>query len=138
MLTRISFGTGLAALLLAVTACEGPYFQKARGTKGEDNPTTGATAAGAEIGAALYPKVQVAVADHRAQQKIREESQARYDTAIRLRKGSGGPAISEEETRTARVVWEKSTLEEAMKRESIGVAKLEANSAKTVVEMHEI
>ncbi len=84
-------------------------------------------------------KIVVAQKDYDAAVAIRNEYKARWDTQIRLY-GRGGnvPATSREDERLAKVQYEKSMYEAETKKEAITQAELERDSAKTVVELHEV
>ena len=83
-------------------------------------------------------KVAVAEAELIAARKTTEEARARYDTQVRLAHTSVGKVTSEEELRGAKLLWEKSGYEAVGKQEAVKQAKLESESAQTVLELHEI
>lgn len=80
-------------------------------------------------------KIIAAEADYAAADKARDEARTRYDTGVKLFQRK---AISEEELRERKLVWDKYTYEAKSKKEAVELARLEANQAQTVVGMHEI
>ncbi len=85
-------------------------------------------------------KINVADADYKAAIAVRDEYKARWDTQVRLLNGSrtGLAATSREDERLALVQWKKADFEAQTKFDAITQAKLERDSAKTVVELHEV
>jgi WD40 repeat protein len=81
-------------------------------------------------------KVTQAVADASASEKLTEEGNQRYQTALKLKRT--GNAISEEDVRGAWVTWQKYYQETIAKKEAIATAQAELKQAMVVLEMHEI
>jgi WD40 repeat protein len=79
--------------------------------------------------------VASAQADLVAADKTRDEARERYLTANRLFLNH---AFSEEETRGAKLVWDKQAYDAVAKREAVNKARAEANAAKTLLEMHQV
>jgi WD40 repeat protein len=84
-------------------------------------------------------KINVAQADWKAAMGVRDEYKARWDTQVRLLGGKPGlAATSREDERLAKVQYEKAMYEAETKKDAITQAQLERDSAKTVVELHEV
>lgn len=76
-------------------------------------------------------------AELQAAMKISEEARSRYETLLRLRRDSPG-ATAEEEVRTAKLAWDRTTYDALGKRDGVTLAEREASQAEMVVRMHEI
>jgi multidrug efflux pump subunit AcrA (membrane-fusion protein) len=83
-------------------------------------------------------KVGVANAELAAAEKTKDEAFLRYNTQQRLWNSERGRVTSEEELRGAKLLWQKSSYDSESKAQAVNQAKLEAKSAQTVLELHEI
>lgn len=83
-------------------------------------------------------KIRVAQAEREASVKTAQEAHQRYLTQERLRKSGIAGVTSEEDVRGALLVWHKSTYDAESKKEAVALAKLEAEAAQTLVDMHRI
>jgi WD40 repeat protein len=83
-------------------------------------------------------KVDAAQADFKAASMTTDEALARYNTQQRLWNAQGGHTTSEEELRGAKLLWYKSAYDAKNKEKALESAKLEAKSAQTVLELHEV
>jgi WD40 repeat protein len=82
--------------------------------------------------------VAVANAELRAAEKTTDEALARFNTQSRLWHSDRGPVTSEEDLRGAKLLWQKSSYDAVSKKAAVNKAELEAKSAQTVLELHEI
>jgi WD40 repeat protein len=73
-----------------------------------------------------------------AAEKARDEAQDRYQTQIKLRTSTAGPATSEEDVGGAKLAWYKNHYEAVSRREAMALAALEFHQAQTVLGMYEI
>jgi WD40 repeat protein len=73
-----------------------------------------------------------------AAERAREEAQDRYQTQLRLRTSTAGPATSEEDVGGAKLTWYKNHYEAVSRREAMSLAALEFHQAQTVLGMYEI
>jgi WD40 repeat protein len=73
-----------------------------------------------------------------AAERAREEAQDRYQTQLRLRTSTAGPATSEEDVGGAKLTWYKNHYEAVSRREAMNLATLEFHQAQTVLGMYEI
>jgi WD40 repeat protein len=73
-----------------------------------------------------------------AAERARDEAQDRYQTQLRLRTSTAGPATSEEDVGGAKLTWYKNHYEAVSRREAMNLAALEFHQAQTVLGMYEI
>jgi WD40 repeat protein len=83
-------------------------------------------------------RVAIAEAELFAAEQLRDEAKDRYLTQMKLRGGPGGPATSEEDVGSAKVVWYKNHYEAVSRKEALNLARLELHQAQTVLAMYEI
>jgi WD40 repeat protein len=83
-------------------------------------------------------KVLVAEKDRESASKTKDEAYQRFLTQQRLERGGTQAATSREDVRAAELLWRTKTYEFESKRESVLLASLELNQAKTDLDLHEI
>ena len=80
-------------------------------------------------------KVAAVEADRAASEKTRDEAKVRYERMLRIQKGG---AVSEEEVTAAKLTLERYIEEVRARDAAVKVARLEAEQAQVLVQMHEI
>ncbi|HMF12515.1 MAG TPA: HlyD family efflux transporter periplasmic adaptor subunit, partial [Gemmataceae bacterium] len=81
-------------------------------------------------------KLNAAVADLLTALKTRDEAEQRYITNQRLHNKSGGPVVSLEDLRGAKLTWERYIYESVSKMQAIAVSAAELKQSQTNLEMH--
>jgi hypothetical protein len=84
-------------------------------------------------------KITQAKAEKEAAVKTRDEAYQRYLTMQQLWKSNRASyVVSQEDVRGAELTYQKTNYDAVSKKEAIGVAELECNQARTVLELHQI
>src|SRR5262249_4746551 len=86
----------------------------------------------------MRSKVAQATHDAIASEKIRDESQKRYDRLRLIRERGGSLAADDEDVSVAKLQWDRYSYEVIAKKEAVNSATHELSKAQVVLQLHEI